>query len=394
MKTHGPATFNLLTPPGSHARAGELVTPHGTVATPVLLPVGTQASVKTLTPEEVSQSGFSMLLANTYHLHLRPGISVVEAMGGLHRFMGWDGAILTDSGGYQVLSLARLRKVDDDGVTFRSHIDGSQHRLTPELAIEYQQALGADIIMVLDECAPADADRDTIRRAMQRTHRWAERCQQAQARSDQALYAIVQGGIYPDLRRESAEFLVAQDFPGYAIGGLSIGESKQIMLDITKETAAMLPEEKPRYLMGVGSPEDIVEGVARGIDIFDSALPTRVARNGSLYTMSGRVNVLNAAYAASREPVDPECGCYTCRRFSAAYLNHLFKARELLAYRLATLHNLAFISRLVSRIRESVLDGSFNIFRTEFLSNYRTTDETTRLEQKRRWLQAKRDDNE
>ncbi len=391
MATPAPTTFNLLTPAGSRARAGELVTPHGTVTTPVLLPVGTQASVKTLTPEEVRQSGFSMLLANTYHLHLRPGIPIVEAQGGLHRFMGWDGAILTDSGGYQVFSLAGLRKLDDDGVTFRSHIDGSQHRLTPELVVEYQQALGADVIMVLDECAPADADKDTVHRAMLRTHHWAQRCQQAQTRGDQALYAIVQGGVYPDLRRESAEFLVSQDFPGYAIGGLSIGEPKQVTLDITEGTTALLPEDKPRYLMGVGSPEDIVEGVARGIDIFDSALPTRVARNGSLYTMTGRVNVLNAAYATSPEPIDPECDCYTCRRFSAAYINHLFKAKELLAYRLATLHNLAFISRLVGRIRESVIDGSFEVFRKGFLANYRTTDEATRLEQKRRWLQAKRD---
>ncbi len=391
MATRDPAAFNLLTPTGSRARAGELVTPHGTVTTPVLLPVGTQATVKTLTPEEVRQCGFSMLLANTYHLHLRPGIPVVEAIGGLHRFMGWDGAILTDSGGYQVFSLARLRKLDDDGVTFRSHIDGSQHRLTPELAVEYQQALGADVIMVLDECTAADADKETARRAMLRTHRWAERCHRAHTRGDQALYAIVQGGVYPDLRRESAEFLVAEDFPGYAIGGLSIGEPKQVTLDITEETAALLPEQKPRYLMGVGSPEDIVEGVARGIDIFDSALPTRVARNGSLFTGTGRVNVLNAAYATSPEPIDLECDCYTCRRFSAAYLNHLFKAKELLAYRLATLHNLTFISRLVGRIRESVLEGSFEAFRADFGANYRTTDEATRLEQKRRWLQAKRD---
>ncbi|MEE8353543.1 MAG: tRNA guanosine(34) transglycosylase Tgt, partial [Dehalococcoidales bacterium] len=338
--TDRPATFRLLTPPGSRARAGELLTPHGTVATPVLLPVGSQGSVKALTPEDVCQSGFSMLLANTYHLHLRPGIPVIDAIGGLHRFMGWDGAILTDSGGYQVFSLAGLRKVDDDGVTFRSHLDGSQHRLTPELVVEYQQALGADVIMVLDECAPADADKATVRRAMLRTNHWAERCRRAQTRGDQALYAIVQGGVYPDLRRESAEFLVSENFPGYAIGGLSIGEPKQVTLDITEETAALLPEDKPRYLMGVGSPEDIVEGVARGVDIFDSALPTRVARNGSLFTMAGRLNVLNAAYATDREPIDPECNCYTCRRFSAAYLNHLFKARELLAYRLATLHNL------------------------------------------------------
>lgn len=391
MATQAAATFNLLTPPGSRARAGELVTPHGTVKTPVLLPVGTQATVKTLTPEEVRHSGFDMLLCNTYHLHLRPGTQVVEAQGGLHRFMGWDGAILTDSGGYQVFSLAQLRKLDDDGVTFRSHIDGSSRRLTPELVIEYQEALGADVIMVLDECAAADADEETILRAMRRTHRWAERCQQAQTRQDQALYAIVQGGVYPELRRESAEFLVSLDFPGYAIGGLSIGEPKQVTYDITETVTAVLPTDKPRYLMGVGAPEDIVEGVARGIDIFDSALPTRVARNGSLYTMQGRLNVLNAAYATGRGPIDAECDCYTCRHFTTAYINHLFKARELLAYRLATLHNLFFISRLVRLIRESVLDGSFEAFREKFLANYRTTNEAIRLEQKRRWLQAKRD---
>ncbi len=389
--SHHPTTFRLLSPRGSRARAGELLTPHGTVTTPVLLPVGTQASVKTLTPDEVRQSGFDMLLANTYHLHLRPGIPVVEAIGGLHRFMGWDGAILTDSGGYQVFSLAGLRKIDDDGVTFRSHIDGSRHRLTPELAVEYQQQLGADVIMVLDECTPADADKETVRRAMERTNRWAERCQRAHTRPDQALYAIVQGGVFSDLRRESAEFLVARDFPGYAIGGLSIGEPKQVTLDITEETTALLPVDKPRYLMGVGSPEDIVDGVARGVDVFDSALPTRVARNGSLFTETGRVNVLNAAYATSQQPVDPDCNCYTCRRFSAAYLNHLFKARELLAYRLATLHNLAFISRLIARIRQSVLGGDFDTFHRDFLANYRTTDEATRLDQKRRWVQAKRD---
>jgi len=353
-------SFNLLkTCPGSRARAGELVTPHGIVPTPVLLPVGSQATVKTLTPEEISSVGMAMLLANTYHLYLRPGIAAIEKLHGLHRFMSWDGAILTDSGGYQVFSLASLRKVNDEGVLFRSHIDGSEHFLTPERVVQYQEALGADIAMVLDECPAVDNSPEQVRRAMERTHRWAERCQQVHRREGQALYAIVQGGVIPELRRESAGFLVSLDFPGYAIGGLCIGEPKQITLDITEQTAALLPEEKPRYLMGVGSPEDIVEGTARGIDIFDSALPTRVARNGALFTSRGRVNIQNAAYAWMEAPIEEGCDCYTCRTFSVAYLHHLFKSRELLAYRLATVHNLTFISCLVRKMRDTILEGTF-----------------------------------
>jgi len=384
------STFRLVvTCPGSGARAGELVTPHGVVPTPVFLPVGSQGTVKALTPEEVRDAGLTMLLANTYHLYLRPGVSAIERMGGLHKFMAWDGAILTDSGGYQVFSLAGLRTVSDDGVVFRSYIDGSEHSLTPEQVVQYQESLGADIAMVLDECAAVDAGFEHVRRAMVRTHRWAERCQRAHRREDQALYAIVQGGVFPELRRQSAGFLVSLGFPGYAIGGLCIGEPKQVTLDITEETAAMLPEDKPRYLMGVGSPEDIVEGVARGIDIFDSALPTRVARNGALFTAAGRVNIQNAVYGRTEGPVDAGCDCYTCRTFSAAYLHHLFRSRELLAYRLATIHNLAFISRLVANTREAVLDGTFQSFRRDFLATYSPTDEQTRLEQKRRWLQSR-----
>jgi len=303
--------------------------------------------------------------------------------------MGWDGAILTDSGGYQVFSLAPLRKVSDDGVTFRSHIDGSQHHLTPELAIQYQESLGADIIMVLDECPAHDDSPDKVKKAMDRTHRWAERCLKAQKRPDQALYAIVQGGVFPELRRQSAEYLASLDFPGYAIGGLSLGEPKKATLAMIEETVAFLPEAKPRYLMGVGSPEDIVEAVARGCDIFDSALPTRVARNGALFTWQGRVNITNAAYADMEQPIVNGCNCYTCRNFSAAYLHHLFNAGELLAYRLATIHNLSFITELMAKIRNAIYDGAFPAFQKDFLSSYRPTDESTRLSQKQKWLEKR-----
>jgi len=371
------------------ARAGELFTAHGTVPTPLFLPVGSQGAVKTLTPQEVRDTGFGMVLANTYHLYLRPGIDIIKKMGGLHRFMAWDGAILTDSGGYQVFSLAPLCRVTDEGVTFRSHIDGSEHFLTPELAIQYQEALGADVIMVLDECPASDDSQPKVRRSLSRTHRWAERCLRVHKRRDQALYAIVQGGVFPGLRRDSVEYLAALDFPGYAIGGLSIGEPKETTLAVVERTAALMPELKPRYLMGVGAPEDIVEGVARGIDIFDSALPTRVARNGALFTGRGRLNIRNAVYSKMERPIDPDCDCYTCRSFSAAYLSHLFRSDELLALRLATIHNLRFISSLMGKIRSAILDGTFGTFRRDFLSNYRTTNEQVRVEQKQRWLKGR-----
>jgi len=371
------------------ARAGELLTPHGVVPTPVFLPVGSQATVKALTPEEVKDIGLRMVLANTYHLYLRPSIDVIEKMGGLHRFMAWEGAMLTDSGGYQIFSLAPLCRVGDDGVTFRSHIDGSEHFMTPELAIQYQEALGADVIMVLDECPAYGDSLEKVRKAVSRTHQWAERCRQVHQRPDQALYAIVQGGTFSELRRQSAECLTALDFAGYAIGGLSIGEPKEVTLAMTEETVAFLPENKPRYLMGVGSPEDIVEGVARGIDIFDSALPTRVARNGALFTGQGRRNIRNAAFRRVDKPVDPDCDCYTCRTFSAAYLSHLFRSEELLAYRLATIHNLRFNSNLMQKIRSAILDGTFNAFRDNFLSTYKPADEQTRFEQKQKWLRGR-----
>ena len=382
--------FRLLTTDNG-ARASELNTPHGTVPTPVFLPVGSQATVKTLIPEEVKELGFGMMLANTYHLYLRPGIATIEKLGGLHAFMGWDGAILTDSGGYQIFSLAPLRRINDDGVTFRSHIDGGEHFITPELAVAYQEALGADIIMVLDECPAYDDSREKIIRSLERTHRWAERCLKAHRRDIQQLYAIVQGGIYPELRQESAEYLAARDFPGYAIGGLSIGEPKEVTLATVEATVSRLPGEKPRYLMGVGSPEDIIEGVARGIDIFDSALPTRVARNGALFTGPGRINIRNAALSRREAPLDPDCDCYACRNFSAAYLNHLFRSNELLGLRLATLHNLRFIGNLMQQIRLAILDGTFTSYRKAFLENYQTADESTRFEQKQQWLRGRRE---
>jgi queuine tRNA-ribosyltransferase len=371
------------------ARAGELYTSHGKILTPVFLPVGSQATVRTLTPQDIKEVGFNMVLANTYHLYLRPGIDVIEKLGGLHRFMAWDGAILTDSGGYQVFSLAPFCKITDEGVTFRSHIDGSEHFLTPELAVQYQEVLGSDIIMVLDECSAYGDSPEKVQKAMERTHRWAERCLKAHKSNAQALYAIVQGGMFPELRQQSAAYLTNLDFPGYAIGGLSVGEPKDITLNVVEQTASLLPEDKPRYLMGVGAPEDIVEGVARGIDIFDCALPTRVARNGALFTLKGRVNIRRAAFSKMDRPIDPDCDCYTCRTFSAAYLSHLFRSEELLALRLATVHNLRFISNLMNNIRNAILDGTFPSFRENFLANYKTTDEQVRVDQKQRWLKGR-----
>jgi queuine tRNA-ribosyltransferase len=380
--------FNLLKTAKS-ARAGELNTAHGKVLTPAFMPVGSQATVRTLTPDDIKQLGYNMILANNYHLYLRPGIETIRKMGGLHKFMAWDGSVLTDSGGYQVFSLSPLCKLTDEGVTFRSHIDGSEHFLTPELAIEYQEGLGSDIMMVLDECSAYGAPREKVVKAMERTHSWGERCLKAHKPNEQYLYAIVQGGVFPELRKQSAEVLSAMDFPGYAVGGLSVGEPKDVMYDILGQTTPFMPEDKPRYLMGVGAPEDLVEGVARGIDIFDCALPTRVARNAALFTSKGRVNVRRAAYSQQDGPIDTACDCYTCRTFSAAYLSHLFRSEELLALRLATIHNLRFIKNLVDNIRNSIISGTFEDFRKDFLSVYKTTDEKVRVEQKTRWLKER-----
>lgn len=362
--------FTLLhTDTSSHARLGRIVTPHGDIATPAFAPVGTQATVKALDPRDLHELGAELILSNTYHLYLRPGAEVVAEMGGLHRFMNWDGPILTDSGGFQVFSLSKTRKITDEGVEFRSHIDGSRHLFTPEMVVRVQEQLGADIIMVLDECAEPQ-DRAYNEQALARTHAWAERCRVAQIRSDQALFGIVQGGVFPDLRRQSAEFLKALDFPGYAIGGLSVGETKEQMVAMLDITTPLLPSAKPRYLMGVGAPEDLLEGVARGVDLFDCVLPTRLARNAGLFTQQGRINIRNARFERDTAPIDEGCPCFTCQNFSRAYLRHLFKAGELLAYRLASIHNLHFLLALMCDIRMAIANDRFLAFRDEFLANY------------------------
>ncbi len=370
----------------SAARLGELVTPHGNVLTPVFMPVGSQATVKAVTPDQVKDIGVSMILSNTYHLYLRPGYEIIRNLGGLHRFMGWDRVILTDSGGFQIFSLARLRRITDEGVKFRSHIDGSEHFITPELDIQYQEALGADVIMALDVCPSFQDKPEEVKTAMELTHKWAERCLKAHKRPDQALFGIVQGGFNPDWRRESARYLTSLDFPGYAIGGLSLGEPKNLSRNIIEVTAPLLPENKPHYLMGVGSPEDILEGVALGIDMFDSVLPTRVARNGGIFTARGRLNIRNSIWKEEAGPVDTDCGCYTCRHFSAAYLHHLFRSGELLAYTLATIHNLSFMHRFMGQVRQSIAGGYFHSFKADFLAGYRSTDEKVRIAQKQKWL--------
>ncbi len=367
--------------PGTQARTGVFVTPHGALHTPVFAPVGTQATVKTLTPRDLTEIGATLVLANTYHLYLRPGTALVRDFGGLHSFMGWSGPMLTDSGGFQVFSLAQMRKVDPDGVTFRSHIDGSLHRFTPESAIASQENLGADIIMCLDEC-PDPLERRYNEEALARTHAWAKRCQAAQRRTDQALFGIVQGGVFPDLRVESAHTLREMDFVGYAVGGLSVGETKEQMYAMLDVTVPELPAQKPRYLMGVGAPEDIVEGVARGIDIFDCVLPTRVARNGGLFTRQGRLNLRNAQYAADPLPVEPGCDCYCCQHFSRAYLRHLFKAEETLGLHLATVHNVRFMVRLMDEIRAHIGAGTFAAFRETFLRAYRIPNQAVRHAQR------------
>jgi queuine tRNA-ribosyltransferase len=371
-----------------------VITSHGVVSTPSFLPVASQGTVKALIPEELKKIGTTIILSNTYHLYLRPGIDVIEKLGGLHRFMAWDGPILTDSGGYQVFSLARLCKVTDDGVTFRSHIDGSEHHLTPELVTEFQEKLGADIIMTLDECPAVDAGTAKVREAVDRTSRWAERCRKHHRSSAQLLFGIIQGSTSSELRQQSARAITSLDFPGYAIGGLSLGEAKELTWSMVDETVPFLPPDRPRYLMGVGSPEDIVEGVSRGIDLFDSALPTRVARNGALFTLQGRQNIRKAVYKARKWPVDADCDCYTCRTFSAAYLHHLFKCEELLAYRLATIHNLRFIVGLMQKIGDAIQQGTFAAFKSDFLSQYQVTDEGVRLAQKQKWLNSPRHRND
>ena len=390
MQTTTPSSFQLeVTTSDGSARAGHFSTPHGLIPLPAFAPVGTLASVKSLDPRDLREAGCSLILANTYHLYLRPGHRLVEEMGGLHQFMGWDGPILTDSGGFQVFSLAGRRKLDDDGVTFQSHIDGSTHRFTPESVMEIEQALGPDIAMVLDEC-PEPLDRAYNEEALARTHNWAERCKAAHTRPDQALFGIVQGGIFPDLRQASAKFLTALDFPGYAIGGLAVGETKEEMYAVLDETCPALPADKPRYLMGVGTPEDIIEAVYRGVDFFDCVLPTRTARNGALLTPSGRLNLRNARFADDPAPVQETCECYTCRNFSRAYLRHLYKAGELTALRLGTIHNVHFMQELMSQIRNAISSGTFDDFRHSFLENYKISNQSVRHAQREKRKEAQK----
>ena len=363
--------FDLLTTDGA-ARCGRLTTAHGTIDTPVFMPVGTQATVKGLTPEDLATAGARIVLGNTYHLFLRPGHELVRALGGLHRFMGWPGAILTDSGGFQVWSLAKLRKISDDGVEFRAALDGATRFLSPELAIEIQRALGADIAMVLDECLAYPATRETTERSLARTLTWAERCRAAHARGadGQALFGIVQGGADDDLRARAAAATVALDFDGYAIGGMAVGEPKPRMYELTELVARALPTERPRYLMGVGKPEDLVESVARGVDMFDCVLPTRNARNGQAFTSTGTVTIKQAQWTRDPAPLDAGCACYTCRHFSRAYLRHLYVAEELLAYRLLTLHNVHFYLGLMAAMRDAIAARAFGAFRARFYARY------------------------
>lgn len=365
--------FDLHATSGA-ARAGVFHTPHGTVPTPVFAPVGTQATVKAVTPRDLRTLGASLILSNTYHLYMRPGDKLIAEMGGLHRFMGWDGAILTDSGGFQVFSLGALRVVDDEGVTFRSHLDGSTHRFIPEKSIQIQHHLGADIIMCFDECPPP-LDREVVQAACERTHAWAKRCVEEHQRSGdstrQALFGIVQGGIFPDLRAWSARTLTQLNFPGYAVGGLAVGETKTQMLTTLEQTVPLLPADRPRYLMGVGSPEDLVTGVARGIDIFDCVLPTRVARNGSALTRRGRINMRNLQYASDSAPLEEGCQCYACLNFSKAYIRHLVKANEILGHHLLTLHNLHLLITLMREMRAAIINDTFNQYAADFLANYR-----------------------
>ena len=360
-------SFNLLNKDGN-SRAGLLSTPHGDVETPVFMPVGTQATVKSLTPAQLEELKVQILLSNTYHLYLRPGADVIQEFGGLHDFMNWHKPILTDSGGFQVFSLGNLRQVTDEGVVFKSHIDGSTHNFTPESAILIQEKLGADIIMAFDEC-PEPNDRKYNEQALARTHRWAERCLKAKSRLDQALFGIVQGGIFPDLRTQSAEFLTSLDFPGYAIGGLSVGESKEDMLAVIEVVATILPESKPRYLMGVGTPYDLIEGIRRGIDMFDCVLPTRLARHHAAQTLQGRMNLAKAEYARDHSPIDSDCGCYTCTNFSRSYLRHLIVAKEMLASTLISIHNIFTLTSLADTLRKSILDKRFDRTAAQLLAN-------------------------
>ncbi|MEG6572932.1 tRNA guanosine(34) transglycosylase Tgt [Caldibacillus debilis] len=353
------------------ARLGILHTPHGSFETPMFMPVGTLATVKTMSPEDLKELGAGIILSNTYHLWLRPGHEIVEEAGGLHAFMNWDRGILTDSGGFQVFSLSDLRQIDEEGVHFRSHLNGDKLFLSPEKATEIQNALGADIIMAFDECPPYPCDYDYMKKSVERTSRWAERCLNAHKKPDwQGMFGIVQGGAYEDLRKQSAADLVSLDFPGYAIGGLSVGEPKEVMNRMLEFTAPLLPADKPRYLMGVGSPDSLVDGAIRGIDMFDCVLPTRIARNGTLLTSSGRLVVKNAQYRRDFRPPDEACDCYVCKNYTRAYLRHLIHANEILGFRLATYHNLYFLLKLMEQVRQAIREDRLADFREQFFDQY------------------------
>lgn len=353
------------------ARRGRVNTPHGPIETPVFMPVGTAGTVKAMKPEEVRDMGAQIILGNTYHLYLRPGHEVVKASGGLHKFMNWERAILTDSGGFQVFSLGAMRKISEEGVEFRSHIDGSKHMLSPEKSMEIQNALGSDIMMAFDECAPYPADRNYVKNSLERTTRWLKRCKEYHKNTEQqSLFGIMQGGMYKDLRKQSAEEIVELDLPGYAIGGLSVGEPKEIMYEVMDDCVDYLPADKPRYLMGVGSPDCLFEGVERGIDMFDCVLPTRIARHGMAMTSQGRVNIKNAKYERDFTPLDPNCDCYTCRNYSKAYLRHLFKSDEILSSMLMTTHNLHFLVNTMAGIRKAIEEDRFLEYKKEFYDSY------------------------
>ena len=358
----------------SGARIGEFTTPHGVIETPVFMPVGTQATVKAVTTGELHEMGAQIILSNTYHLYLRPGHELIKKAGGLHKFMNWDKPILTDSGGFQVFSLASFRKIEEEGVHFQSHIDGSKHFLSPEKAMEIQNALGADIIMAFDECAPWPAEYDYVKNSMELTLRWLKRCKKAHKDTGrQALFGIIQGGTYDDLRAESARRTMEIDLPGYSIGGLSVGEPKDEMYRTLEVLRPYLAENKPRYLMGVGSPDFIVESVARGIDMFDCVLPTRTARTGMLFTSQGKMNILNAKYTEDLSPADEACDCELCRNYSRAYLRHLFKAKEILGARLASIHNLRYLIKLTERIKNAIKNDKMLSFREDFINSHENT---------------------
>ncbi|MBN2897801.1 MAG: tRNA guanosine(34) transglycosylase Tgt [Clostridia bacterium] len=355
----------------SGARLGKLHTPHGIIETPIFMPVGTQATVKSLTPEDLHDVEAQIILSNTYHLFLRPGHELIAKAGGLHKFMNWDGPILTDSGGFQVFSLGDLRKITEEGVEFRSHIDGSKKFISPEKAVEIQTALGSDIMMAFDECAPYPADRQYVKNSLERTTRWLERCVKAHKNTEnQALFGIVQGGMYRDLREQSAEQILRFDLPGYAVGGLSVGEPKELMYEVLDYTTPLLPPNKPRYLMGVGTPDCIFEGVIRGIDMFDCVLPTRIARNGTAMTSQGRLTIKNAQYTEDFTPLDPECDCYVCKNYTKAYLRHLYKANEILSARLMSYHNLHFLLNLMKNIRQAITEDRLLDYKDEFFAKY------------------------